>query len=138
MNRLILSQLHPDDRALWLNVEKAAWRLALAAKLPRLPRCIVPTPKRRLDSQAGRVVWGRGGTEVELSLRGWYFKGKWGPRYPLHYTLDTIVHEMAHVATRFNDDHGSKFFLEFARLLVLQEKLNLRLDLQANGVKLLP
>lgn len=138
MTRQCLTDLHPDDAALWLNVEKAVWRLCLAANLKRLPRCIVPTPKRSLDSRAGQVSWGRCGAEVEISLRYFFDAGKWSARYPLHYMLDTIAHEVAHVAVGFNDDHGPKFFQEFSRLLVIQEQLGLRHDLSANGVTLAP
>lgn len=130
-----LKQLHPHDVPLWLAVETATWRLACAAKLP-LER-IRPVPKRELIRTAGCCY--HGSREIQVGLRrSWTKKDGWSPRFQQYYLLDTIMHEVAHLAAGHEASHGEQWVREFARMMVLAEDINIRVDLINSGAKLKP
>ncbi len=127
MHARYLKDLHPDDVALWLGVEKACWRLALDQGIRF--SAVAPLPRKFVSSYSGEADCVS--RRLRISLRySWHEKWGWGKRRNYAYILDTLVHEMAHLATPHErDDHGPKFFREFSRLLLVQEKLKLRFDL---------
>lgn len=136
MTRADITQLHPHDIPLWLGVETATWRLALAAGLPL--RSVVPVPKRLASTAAGYCTKSPH-NQIQVSLRhGWCANKGWGKRCPLHFLLDTIAHEVAHLSAGFGADHGPKFFREFARMINLAEDINIRFDIEAAQCNLAP
>lgn len=138
MTRADLKNLHPDDVPLWLAVETAVWRLALAAKTG-VSR-IRPMPRKMVTMTAGFYITPPDAKDKEiwLSLRKTSTGKKWGDRYPLHFLLDTIAHEVAHAKAGCGADHGPKFFRAFADMLVLAEDINIRVDIQSAQCKLEP
>lgn len=136
MTRADLKELHPHDIPLWLAVETAVWRLALAAKLPL--RSVIPVPKRLLSVAAGYCSK-HPHNQIQISLRhGWEQKAGFGKRCQLHFLLDTIAHEVAHLAAGWAADHGPQFFREFARMITLSEDINIRVDILAAQANLAP
>jgi len=136
MTRADIKELHPHDIPLWLATETAVWRLALAAKLPL--RFVRPVPKRFTSTVAGYCLK-HPRNEIQVALRhGWDAKRGWGRRCNLHFILDTIAHEVAHMAAGWAADHGPKFFREFARMINLAEDINIRVDIEAAQCNLAP
>lgn len=124
-----LKRLHPDDMEYWLAVERATWRLAVDQKI-RLKIVRPIDPKADFYGQADCV-----GRWMEISLRySGIPKKNWGPRREPAYVLDTICHELAHLATPYErDHHGPIFMRTFSRLIARQEDLKLRVDLWRNA-----
>ena len=130
-----IKQLHPEDIPLWLAVETATWRLALAASLP-LKR-VRPVPRWELIQTAGACY--HGSREIQVALRrSWSKTHGWSKRFQRYYILDTIMHEVAHLAAGHAADHGEKWVREFARIMILAEDINIRLDLENSGAILKP
>jgi len=126
-----IREIHPHDIPLWLGVETATWRLALAAKV-NIHR-VVPVPRKETARASGWTFWGPR-PQIKIGLRRW--EGAtlgWGPRFTQHFILDTIAHEVAHLKAGLKADHGPKFFLAFADMLRLAEKINIRVDIESSG-----
>ena len=142
MNASHLKDLHPDDVILWLHVEAAVWRLVRASGAR--VSAVGPVPKMETAGAAGLCTW-TGGTKkhpkgphvLHIGVRR-FIKGRWRERMTLHYILDTICHEVAHAKAGWADDHGTKWFTEFGKLVLLCEKLKIRRDILNSGVKILP
>ena len=140
MNAAQLKDIHPDDVVLWLHVEAACRRLAVASKAR--VTIIRPTPKNETWDYWGLCDW-TGGTrkrplgpfEINLTVRQ-CFKGEWMERASLPYLLETIAHEIAHCHAGWKADHGEKFYREYARMILLSEKLKIRRDILKCGVKI--
>jgi hypothetical protein len=137
-----LKNLHPADVTLWLHVEAAVWRLVEAANLP--VDYVRPTPLNEVDCGDGMTLYGqcryyrRGRRGLVFTLRR-RIDGQWRrQRMPMHALLDTIAHECAHAKVKWADDHGANFFRAFARMMLLSEKLRLRVDIEKAGVILPP
>lgn len=128
-----LRDLHPDDVPLWLSVETAVWRLALAAKLKL--REVKPMPTRFLITHQGCCL-AHPANEIWISLRR--SPGKHAERYSEHQLLDTIAHEVAHLKAGVRAQHRDGFFRAFSEMLVLACDINIRFDIQASGVNLEP
>jgi hypothetical protein len=125
-----LKHLHRDDVPLWLAVETATWRLALAAQLPL--RTVKPMTAQHAKTLAGYCT-GSPLYEIRYALRNVL-----GKRYALHQLLDTIAHEVAHLKAGVKRQHEEKFFRDFAEMLTLAEDINIRVDLLASGTELEP
>lgn len=138
-----LKDVHPDDVVLWLHVEAAVWRLVHASKAR--VRSVRPVPKEDLHAAWGLCTW-EGGTKrfpkgpcaLSVAVRDFNRtrKGCWGPRTTIQNILDTICHEVAHAKAGWASDHGAKWNTEFAKLLLLSEKLKIRRDILNSGVKI--
>lgn len=126
-----LKQLHPHDIPLWLGVETAVWRLALASRV-KLHR-VVPVPRHLCQQAAGWTFWGSHPC-IKISLRRRWEKDKgWSQRFSAHFLIDTICHEVAHLKSGLRADHGPKFFKAFAATILLAEKINIRVDIESSG-----
>jgi len=137
-----LKHLNPKDVVLWLHVEAAVWRLVKAARAPVVS--IQPTPTKMIDhgntSLYGQCQFFRhprpGVCRLLFTLRR-VQDGAWHQqRMPLHHLLDTIAHEVAHAKVGWDADHDAKFFRAFGQMILLSEKLKLRLDIQKADAKL--
>lgn len=135
-----LADLHPDDLRYWLYVEKACWRLAVASGLGDILKSVRPTPKKNI-CRNGSFFFGlcylQPESTLEITVRLFQDKSWAKSRVPLSNLIDTIAHEMAHLKAshKERDSHGPKFFRAFGKMLVLQEKIKIRVDLLAAGVK---
>jgi hypothetical protein len=125
-----IRELHPQDIPLWLGVETATWRLALAAKV-NIHR-VVPVPRKETRQASGWTFWGPR-PQIKIGLRRWYPDTGWTGRFTQHFILDTIAHEVAHLKAGVRADHGPKFFYAFADMIRLAEKINIRVDIESTG-----
>lgn len=151
-----LKQLHPSDVVLWLHVEKAAWRLVCEAKADGI-KVIRPTPKHLIQSTpSDSILWGRchfdlkrnrkSGHSIEITVRPFIlFRDRGNPkcgwsktRSALHEIFDTICHEVAHAKAGWDADHGAAFARHYGKLILLAEKINIRRDILAAGIKIPP
>ncbi len=138
-----LKHLHPSDVVLWLHVETAVRRLVDASNAR--VHSIRPTPLHKIDAGGGKTLYGRchyfryprpGMCNLEFTLRG-RRGGKFDrQRLPMWSLMDTVAHEVAHAHVKWADEHNAKFFRAFGRMILLSEKLKLRLDIEKSGVKL--
>ena len=127
-----LKHLHPNDVVLWLHVEAAVWRLAKAAHIK-----IADVQPTRVSEMAGAYgvcdYYTHGAPVISISLRhGLGYR----TRISEWRIIETIAHELAHAKVGWRASHGPAFTRAHGRLLLLAEKLKLRVDIAKSGVKL--
>ncbi len=141
MNADDLKHLHPNDVRLWLHVEAAVWRLVKASHAPVF--AVEPTPINKIECEGGtslygqcQYFWRNQPSRLLFTLRR-RVNGKFVSKpLPLYQILDTIAHETAHAKCRWQDDHNAKWFRTYGKMILLTDRLKLRVDIEKAGAKL--